>query len=98
MQFFGHFWKEGDFTSARYWFESALSIHPQNGDFWCCYIACSRAFQSQMNTDKIQECAKKANPLEGTLWIDIRIKNSNASFEEIVDIVIGINEHIKNYV
>lgn len=93
-----HFWKEGDFTSARYWFESALSIHPQNGDFWCCYIACSRAFQSQMNTDKIQECAKKANPLEGTLWIDIRIKNSNASFEEIVDIVIGINEHIKNYV
>jgi pre-mRNA-processing factor 6 len=66
------FWETGKIEKARTWFERAVELQPDIGDFWAYYYKFEIQHGTQEQQNAILSRCSQADPRHGEVWASIR--------------------------
>ena len=66
------FWDTGKIDKARSWFQKAVQLNPDVGDFWAYYYKFEIQHGTQEQQEELLKACSRADPHHGELWASIR--------------------------
>lgn len=66
------FWDAGKIDKARVWFQRALELNPDIGDFWAYYYKFEIQHGTQEQHEDVLRKCSQADPRHGEIWTGIK--------------------------